>query len=330
MKKIIFISLLLYTATSCLRKDSLHYEPKTEDEKAICELFWFNANYYDIKDIVKVRTINNAEYMDSIDIFNRKIEEYKKIINDSSVIALLVPEESEVNYGSENYIFLVKHEYIEYKIETIPKDKGEEKKDFFTLISHENGVTITSPIVDKINDLELIANFNTLKVRYNNVLNKLEGLTHKPKDELALMCKEEKERQKAAEKARIEAEKQAEANKPISSWNDVADIINNTTGKVIGIWRNRTGGMEMTLVIYQKKGTYYMSYCEFSKNPINEDSSMRLRKKSNSTFEYNQEGSDMPERFTINNSGDLEISTFNPDSPYGPEWVDMGTYTKVY
>lgn len=73
-----------------------------------------------------------------------------------------------------------------------------------------------------------------------------------------------------------------------------------------------------------------MSYCSFSRNPIDDDSIMRLKKKGGNTFEYNQEGSDMPERYKINKQGNMDSYTFNPDGPYGPEWVYMGSYTKIY
>ena len=72
-----------------------------------------------------------------------------------------------------------------------------------------------------------------------------------------------------------------------------------------------------------------MNYCKLDKEPINDGNEMLLKKKSNNIFEYNEEGSDMPERFAIKGNH-LYTYTFNPDSPYGPEWVFMGSYTNIY
>jgi hypothetical protein len=108
----------------------------------------------------------------------------------------------------------------------------------------------------------------------------------------------------------------------ISTWSDVADILNKKY-KVKGIW-TPTKNYSSNLVIYSKKGKYYLSECEISENPLSDSEQMRLTKKGN-TFMYKGDG-DMPEKFIINGN-QLDSYTYNPDVS---EWVYMESYQNVY
>lgn len=329
-KKIVLLSVLLYFTVSCVNTNT---SSEGEVEDVIREEFSYNDFYYIIKDIVKVRTLSNVSYMDTISTFAKRIEEYKKVINDSSVISLLVPELSSINSENEIYMFQTKQEFTEYKIVAISKFEKIKDQDFFTLVSQTDGPITASPLVEKFEELDLVKDFNILKTRYNNVLTKLEALTHKTKEELALMCKEEKERQEtariAAEKARAEAERiEAEKNKPINSWKDVAEIINKKV-KLLGIWEDRRD-YGLTIAMYQKGNNYYWTICEMSKNPLDWNNETQIFKKKNSTYIWKHEGSDMPEKYVISGKK-MNYYVFNPDAPgISGEWVYMGTYTKIY
>ena len=111
----------------------------------------------------------------------------------------------------------------------------------------------------------------------------------------------------------------------INSWNEIMSKLDKSY-KVIGIFTMTQGGHEFPLIIYKKNGKYYINHCEMSEKPFEHENSDFLKKLSSNTFMHNEPGSDMPEKYIINN-GELDTYAYNPDVG---EWVEMGTYWQVY
>ena len=111
----------------------------------------------------------------------------------------------------------------------------------------------------------------------------------------------------------------------INSWNEVVSKLDKSY-KVIGIYTMTQGGHEFPLIIYKKNSKYYINHCEMSEKPFEHENSDLLKKISSKTFMHNEPGSDMPEKYIINN-GELDSYAYNPDVS---EWVEMGTYWQVY
>lgn len=118
---------------------------------------------------------------------------------------------------------------------------------------------------------------------------------------------------------------EADSKSTINSWSEVVSKLNKSY-KVIGIYTLTQGGHDFTLIIYKKSGKYYISHCKMSDNPFEHENSDLLKKISSNTYIYNDPGSDMPEKYIINN-GELDSYAYNPDVG---EWVEMGTYWQVY
>ena len=171
-------------------------------------------------------------------------------------------------------------------------------------------------------DQEAIEKLKNLSMIERNQLLKLKEEA-KRQEEIRL----QEERRMAEEKSR--KEKLSRDYIP-QNWDEVALIISKKHKcRVLGIWCGEGINRDQSLVIYTKRGNYYANQCKRSNDPINVEYEMRLKKKSNNLYEYRIPGDDMPERFKITESG-LDTYTYNPDGPYGSEWVLMGSYINVY
>lgn len=327
MKKLGFLAMVGFLLASCSS-----YSPKDNVEKAICEEYEASNVDFHIVDISKSDSVNTTEIKDSVKMYLEKIESILKIIDNQNAVDLLLPDARAVITDLTSLTTEPNLVYRTYTLHLV-KENDILRKNVYANVVYDND-KIKRPInIRNSNDQPvMIVKFENLKPGLLELLSKLEDLSKKTSSEVEVLCKEERNRLEQlrliTELEKKKAEAEAEANRPVSSWNDVAKIVSKR-GKVIGIWKNG-GPYSSTLVMYQNGGNYYMAYCSFSKNPIDDGSIMRLRKKSGNTYEYREDGSDMPERFKINAQGNMDSYTFNPDGPYGPEWVFMGSYIKIY
>lgn len=330
-KKIIFL-LTLFAVIICCKENPNTY-PAGSVEYDIASKFMSYTKDYRLDTIVFEESFDTKIVKDSLALFLSKIDNGIKTIGDSEVVNVLIPN---ISYVREKITRIIQLEEIKldeedsyklYRIKTTYRTDKSCKKEFFAIIRNTD-------IIISLNEPEndFAVQYKEVKSEINNVMYSVETLSQKDHSTLTKLKNEELKKQELARIAAEKAEKkrlaEIERNR-IPDWDEVASIIKRKTGgKVIGIWNN---GPYIATVLYNRGGRVCMRHCQKSKEPLSPNGyEMRLRKISRNTYQYNEEGSDMPERFVINEYGDLDTYCYNPDGPYGGEWVGMGSHTRVY
>lgn len=250
--------------------------------------------------------ISRERIHDDIDSLSKAIES----VGDSSLISILYPTSFKQKRELENLLSLDDYAYLRYKINVSNTNGYNINK--YALVPFREDLMGPIKLVDE--DYEFPIDFQTKESEMilKTVLEYLTLLQSKSAEELEDM----------KNKALLQIE---EARNAPSSWSDVAKWMQKRGCTVVGIFQG-TQAYSGTLTIYSKGGTYYIASCSISCNPVDFEYADILRKLNSYTYQHNEPGSDMPEKYVIN--GSLLISyCYNPDMN---EWVNMGSYHKQY
>lgn len=271
-----------------------------------------------IEDACKEANCNatHIAFLDSIDSQESKakikeeiafIDNIIKETGDSLIVPLLCPNALVVKQQLQKVLELPDYAYLRYKLYV----KGDGANyDMYALVPYREDLMGEIKIVDYMweSDIE----FQHKQIAINSVRYDLENLlSYSPEERL-----------KRKNEMIIYNEKQKNAPK---SWQDVANVMKKKGCSVIGIYQG-TQQYAGTLAIYSKGGTYYIAPCSISSEPVDYESADNLRKLNSNSYQHNEPGSDMPEKYVINGS-QLISYCYNPDMG---EWVNMGSYKKIY
>ena len=296
-------------------------------------------NKNELDSIKFYKTLDTREYKEQLIQIREQYENYKNNKNEliSKAILTYVRNINDFQYVLEQMEDVGCHKYDYYIVSIKNKYKNNEISEYvaraekignkyeITRISSKELIPEKCDVDYDMSKLEYFANevkkylsmdIDTLRENYDNYIAQKKNDSIKAEREYAEALKIKKQRE---EEERIR-------NWTPSSWSEIATVFKKKGYNVLGMFKC---SQKAAYAFYTYKGSYYMCVCSFSKNPINETTIMKLKKKRGFLFEYNREGSDMPERFQIEGN-DLDTYVFNPDAPYGAEWVYMGSYRKVY
>lgn len=224
-------------------------------------------------------------------------------IGDSTIVELLCNSTFTTKQELQNILNIPDYAYLRYSLYGTGVTK-------YALVPYREDLMGPIIIVDEgwESDIEI----QLKEIGYKSVMSDLENIQS--------LSAEELQAKKADALRHIEEQKTAPR-----SWQDVALLMQKKGCSIIGIFQG-TQAYAGTLAIYSKGGIYYIAPCTISNNPIDFEYADRLRKMNSNSYQYNEPGSDMPEKYVI--SGSQLISyCYNPDMS---EWVNMGSYNKVY
>lgn len=281
----------------------------------------------EIKDACKSASIilNRIEFVDSIDSQATK-EKIKRHINsidsavyaigDSTLVSFLYPSAYDVKRELGRILALDDYAYLRYKVYGITNGYSVEK---YALISYQDSLICPVKIVDINDETELDFQLKECEYSFTSVMEYLSVLSSKSEDELQEM---REEKLKSIEEQRKADEERRNAPK---SWDEVAMWMKKKGYTIIGIYKGALA-YAGTLVLYKKGSSTYLSSCSISSNPVDFEFANKLTKLNSNTYQYNEPGSDMPERYVISGS-ELVTYCYNPDVY---EWVNMGSYHQIY
>jgi hypothetical protein len=91
---------------------------------------------------------------------------------------------------------------------------------------------------------------------------------------------------------------------------------------IVGKWLNQG----FIYCIYKQRNKYYIGMIDGNTDAISE--LYEVVRVSATRYE-NRDNGDMPERFNIQNNGDIMSYVYNPDAPSRNKWVYMGTWVRL-
>lgn len=281
-------------------------------------------------------TAHNIVFVDSIDNNSTKEQVLQYIasidsavvaIGDSALVEFLCPEASTTKQNLEKIRDLGDYAYLRFKVDATSNGRILTK---YALVSYREDLMRPIKIVDEDYQSDMEFQLKDSEFSIKSTIEDLKNLQSKTPEELLQMKVEKEQRieeQRKADEERWEAQKKAEEerrNAP-SSWEGVAQWMKKKGCSVVGIFKSN-GGYGGALTIYKRGGGTYIASCSLSATPVDFQFADNLRKVSGSTYQHNEPGSDMPERYTIS-GGELITYCYNPDMG---EWVNMGSYYQVY
>ncbi len=281
-------------------------------------------------------TAHNIEFVDSIDNQSTKeqvlqyitsIDNTVAAIGDSALVEFLCPEASITKHTLEKIRDLGDYAYLKYRVEASTNGIHTIK---YALVSYREDLMAPVKIVDEYYQSDMDIQLKDCEYSVKSLIDELTLLKSKTPEELQQMKYEKEQRiekQRKANQAQLATQKKAEDERrdAPSSWEDVAQWMRKKGYSVIGIYKGN-GAYAGTLILYKKGRNTYLSTCSLSNNPVDFEFANRLRKLNSTTYQYNEPGSDMPEKYIVN-GGELISYCYNPDMS---EWVNMGSYYQVY
>lgn len=289
-----------------------------QEIKNACRACYIICDDIEFVDSIESQATKNIiqQYIDSID--NAIVS-----IGDSSTVELLCPEASTCKSELADLLCLDDYAYLRYRVYSRAGDK-------YALVSYRPELIHPTKIVDTNYRPDIECRLKDEEPNLRKLFNQINMLQSKSEEELLQMRTERLRDIEAihkAEEERAATERKAEEerrNAP-TTWDGVAQWMKKKGCSVIGIFKSN-GGFGGVLAIYRKGGGTYIASCSLDSSPVDFEYADNLRKVGSNTYQHNEPGSDMPERYTIND-GELTTYCYNPDMG---EWVNMGSYYQVY
>lgn len=294
-----------------------------EYDDAICKAFIDVG--YQVYNIEFIDTIDNNHTKTKIEKFIKSIDDVLDSINDPDLIVSYCPEAFQIKAKLKQILDPSDFSYLRYKVHA--SYKGERTKIVkYALVSCCKDTVTPIKIVNEHFDSDMYVKLQEIKPSVKSLLEALSIFRTKSKKELQQAKEEKLQIQRKVHKEELALQKKHEEeilNTP-SSWDDVTKWVQKKGCTVMGIYKGNLA-YSATLILYKKDGYTYLCTCSIDKNPVDFDYAYKLKKINSNTYQYNEPGSDMPERFKI--CDDVLISfCFNPDIN---QWVNMGTYEKI-